>query len=362
MIPFANPKAQYLSHKEEIDEAVQQVLASGRYVLGNEVETFEREFAEYLRVSYCIGAGSGTEALHLALKACGVGVGDEVITVSHTAVATISAILLTGATPVFVDIDPLTYTMDPRLLRSALTTRTRAVIPVHLYGHPADMEAISCTAREEGLYVIEDCAQAHGATYQGRRVGSFGDMACFSFYPTKNLGGLGDGGAVVTNNPELYKKTRMLREYGWTQRYVSQIMGWNSRLDEIQAAILRVKLKYLDRDNVRRGRLARIYEEGLIGNGIVVPTVREGASHVYHLYVIRVNERDRLLDFLLQKGIGASIHYPQPVHIQPAYAEMGTCLPQTERIAGEILTLPMYPELKEDEVKFVVETIKEFYS
>jgi dTDP-4-amino-4,6-dideoxygalactose transaminase len=361
MIPFANPKAQYLSHKEEIDAAIQQVLASGRYILGGEVESFEKGFAEYLQVNYCIGVGSGTEALHLALKACEVGTGDEVVTVSHTAVATISAIQLTGATPVFVDINPVTYTMDPHLLRSALTTHTKAVIPVHLYGHPAALDEISHIVKEQGLYLIEDCAQAHGATYQGKRVGSFGDMACFSFYPTKNLGGLGDGGAVVTNNPELHKKARMLREYGWSERYVSEIMGWNSRLDEIQAAILRVKLQYLDMDNAMRARLAKVYREGLTENGIIHPAVGEGASHVYHLYVIRVRERDRLLDFLLRNGIGASIHYPKPVHTQPAYAGMGECLPQTERIVQEILTLPMYPELKEQEVGFVVEAVKEFY-
>ncbi len=251
--------------------------------------------------------------------------------------------------------------MDPDLLKKAITSRTKAVIPVHLYGHPAPMKEILVIAREYGLCVIEDCAQAHGASYRGKRVGSFGDMACFSFYPTKNLGALGDGGAVVTSDPELADKARLLREYGWAERYVSHIPGWNSRLDEVQAAILRVKLNYIDTDNAVRGRLAESYCEGLSGVSMVLPTAREGAMHVYHLFVIRVHDRDGLLDFLREKGIGATIHYPVPVHKQPAYNGSGVELPQTERVATEILSLPIYPELTKEELYSVIDAVREFF-
>lgn len=362
MIPCANPKAQYLAHKQEIDDAVNRVLESGRYILGNEVSAFEEEFAAYLGVNHSVGVGNGTEALHLALVACGIGHGDEVATVSHTAVATVAAIELAGAKPVFVDIDPVTYNMDPEFLKKAITSKTKAVIPVHLYGHPAPMEEILAIAREYSLCVIEDCAQAHGATYQGKRVGSFGDMACFSFYPTKNLGALGDGGMVVTNDEKLAENARLLREYAWKDRYVSHVPGWNTRLDEIQAAILRVKLNYIDTDNAVRARLAKSYCEGLTGasSSLVLPIAREGATHVYHLFVIRVRDRDSLLNFLGDKGIGATIHYPVPVHQQPAYDEFGGELFQTERVAKEILSLPMYPELTEDQIQSTIDAVREF--
>jgi dTDP-4-amino-4,6-dideoxygalactose transaminase len=362
LIPCANPKAQYLAHKQEIDDAVNRVIQSGWYILGNEVRAFEEEFATYLGVKHCVGVGSGTEALHLALVACGIGHGDEVVTVSHTAGATVAAIELAGAKPVFVDIDPVTYTMDPDSLKKEITSKTKAVIPVHLYGHPAPMEEIFAIAKEHNLYVIEDCAQAHGATFRGKRVGSFGDMACFSFYPTKNLGALGDGGAVVTDNQELAEKARLLREYGWAERYVSHVPGWNSRLDEIQAAILRVKLNYIDTDNAVRARLAKSYCDGLTGisSSLVLPTVRGDNRHVYHLFVIRVRDRDSLFNFLREKGIGAAIHYPVPVHRQPAYDRFWGKLAQTERVAKEILSLPMYPELTEDEITSVVDAIREF--
>ena len=358
MIPCANPKAQYLAHKQEIDDAVRRVLESGWYILGDEVRAFEEEFAAYLGVSHSVGVGSGTEALHLALVACGIGHGDEVVTVSHTAVATVAAIELAGAKPVFVDIDPVTYTIDPDLLEKGITSKTKAIIPVHLYGHPAPMEDILAIAREYGLCVIEDCAQAHGATYRDKRVGSFGDMACFSFYPTKNLGALGDGGAVVTSDPELAEKARLLREYGWAERYVSHTPGWNSRLDELQAAILRVKLNYIDTDNAVRARLAESYCEGLTRVSLVLPTAREGSMHVYHLFVIRVRDRDGLLNFLGKKGIGAAIHYPVPVHQQPAYDGFGGELPQTESVGKEILSLPMYPELTKDQIAEICSVIK----
>jgi dTDP-4-amino-4,6-dideoxygalactose transaminase len=351
-----------LAHKQEIDDAVRRVLESGWYILGDEVNAFEQAFAAYLGVSHCIGVGNGTEALHLALVACGIGPGDEVATVSHTAVATVAAIQLAGARPVFVDIDPVTYTMDPDLLEKGITSKTKAVIPVHLYGHPAPMEEVLAIARVHGLCVIEDCAQAHGAAYRGKRAGSFGDIACFSFYPTKNLGALGDGGIVVTNDEKLAENSRLLREYGWKDRFVSHVPGWNTRLDEIQAAILRVKLNYLDMDNAARARLAHSYCEGLSGASLVLPEAVEDSMHVYHLFVIRVSDRDSLVNFLREKGIGADIHYPVPVHQQPAYDGFGRELPQTERVAKENLSLPMYPELTEDEIHAVIDAVKEFFT
>lgn len=362
LILCANPKAQYLAHRQEIDDAVRRVLESGWYILGDEVRAFEEEFAAYLGVGYSIGVGSGTEALHLALVACGIGHGDEVITVSHTAVATVAAIELAGAKPVFVDIDPVTYTMDPDLLENGITSKTKAVIPVHIYGHPAPMGDILTIAREYGICVIEDCAQAHGATYRGKRVGSFGDMACFSFYPTKNLGAFGDGGAVVTSDHELAEKARLLREYGWAERYVSHIPGWNTRLDEVQAAILRVKLKHLDFGNSRRIKLAKLYSDGLFETDITLPMVQKGAAHVYHLHVIRVKERDSLQTYLRSKDIGVSVHYPVPVHLQPAYEKNAVSLPNSEIAAHEVLSLPMYPELTESQVQFVIDSIKEHLS
>lgn len=363
MIACSNPQAQYLSQKEQIDKAIAGVLNNGRYILGQEVEAFEEEFSRYIGVSFGIGVGSGTEALHLALVACDVKEGDEVITVSHTAVATVAAIRMAGATPVFVDIDPDFYVLDPQKLKNAITAKTRAIIPVHLYGHPADLDPILSIAKEHKLRVIEDCAQAHGAIYKGRRVGSFGDMGCFSFYPTKNLGAIGDGGMVVTNDPELAKKTRLLREYGWAERYISSSPGWNSRLDEIQAALLRVKLQKLDEQNAGRRHLAQFYNNALQGTELVLPKVMKETSHVYHLYVIRSARRDNLMRFLREKEIGALIHYPVPIHCQPAYSngvDIFSNLRETERAAREVLSLPMYPELAEREAQQVVSAIHTF--
>jgi dTDP-4-amino-4,6-dideoxygalactose transaminase len=326
--------------------------------LGDEVRAFELEFAAYHGVKFAIGVGNGTDALHLALSACGIGLGDEVITVSHTAVATAAAIESCGATPVFSDIDPDTYTIAIDEIPKLVTSRTKAIIPVHLYGHPADMAAILPIARQYGLYVIEDCAQAHGATIRGQRVGSFGDMACFSFYPTKNLGALGDGGAVITNDPELAEKVLLKRQYGWAERFISHIPGWNSRLDEVQAAILRVKLKYLDQDNDARGRLAALYHEALGGTELVLPMPKGDVGHVYHLYVVRVPNRDVLSHHLQTQGIGTAIHYPVPIHQQPAYAHLrDRLLPNTEQAAQIILSLPMYPELTEAEIKSITRAI-----
>jgi dTDP-4-amino-4,6-dideoxygalactose transaminase len=358
MIPVADPGAQYQHYKTQIDQVVRQVLDRGWYILGDEVRAFELEFAAYHGVKFAIGVGNGTDALHLALSACGIGLGDEVITVSHTAVATAAAIESCGATPVFSDIDPDTYTIAIDEIPKLITSRTKAIIPVHLYGHPADMAAILPIARQYGLYVIEDCAQAHGATIRGQRVGSFGDMACFSFYPTKNLGALGDGGAVITNDPELAEKVLLKRQYGWAERFISHIPGWNSRLDEVQAAILRVKLKYLDQDNDARGRLAALYHEALGGTELMLPMPKGDVGHVYHLYVVRAPNRDELSHHLQTQGIGTAIHYPVPIHQQPAYAHLrDRLLPNTEQAAQIILSLPMYPELTEAEIKSITRAI-----
>lgn len=363
MIPLANPRAQYLSHKNEIDGVISKVLDRGRYVLGDEVDAFESEFSFYTGTHYGIGVGSGTEALHIALRACGVGEGDEVITVSHTAVATVAAIELCGARPVLIDIERDYFTMDPQRLADAITPKTRAVIPVHLYGQPADLTVITDIAHKSGIPVIEDCAQAHGATYHGRHVGSWGDMACFSFYPTKNLGGIGDGGIIVTDSPELAKRARLLREYGWSGRFVSDIPGLNSRLDEIQAAVLRIKLKHLDSANASRIHLASLYDEGLSNTGFTMPKVRPEAQHVFHLYVIRSSEREKLQAYLKANNVGTLIHYPVPVHLQPAYRGRLHCtgdLSETEQAALGVLSLPMYPELSPADVNKVTGLIQAF--
>jgi len=365
MISCGYPKAQYLAYQGEIDEAIHRVLDNGWYILGEETAAFEKEFADYIGVRHSIGVGSGTEALHLALAACGVSGGDEVITVSHTAVATVAAIELAGAHPVFVDIEPDYYTLNPSSLEGMITPRTRAIIPVHLYGQPADVESIMEISRRHNLYVIEDCAQAHGALFRGKRVGSWSDVACFSFYPTKNLGAAGDGGMVVTDNDELSSKVRLLREYGWKERYKSAIPGWNSRLDEIQAAILRVKLKYLDKDNERRAKWARRYREELDYSDLLLPEARPGATHVYHQFVVRSSQRNALRKFLIDRGIGVQIHYPMAVHQQTAYCnrlEIRTDLSVTEQIVNEILSFPVYPQLREDEVDTVIGSVREFFA
>ncbi|MEI7635907.1 MAG: DegT/DnrJ/EryC1/StrS family aminotransferase [Syntrophus sp. (in: bacteria)] len=363
MILASNPLASYRARKEAIDIAVRNVMEGGWYILGKEVATFESEFAAYVGCTQGIGVGSGTEAIQMALKACGIGEGDEVITVSHTAVATVAAIEAAGAVPVLVDIEPDYFTMDTNKLESAISPRTKAVIPVHLYGQPADLAAILDVARPRGLRVIEDCAQAHGATYRDRPVGAWGDMACFSFYPTKNLGACGDGGMVTTSDPALAGRCRLLREYGWAERYISSIPGGNSRLDEIQAAILRVKLPALDDDNTCRKNIADRYNRLLTNMNLALPKRRLQASHVFHLYVIRTGRRDELRTFLAARGIGALIHYPVPIHLQPAYQGRLRCgdgMEETEKVACEILSLPMYPELTDDEVDRTAAAVGEF--
>jgi dTDP-4-amino-4,6-dideoxygalactose transaminase len=371
-IPIIDLRAQYLALKDEIDAAVARTLDNGWYILGKEVAAFEEEFAGYLRgggqgagseeqsAIQCVGVNSGTDALQLALWACDVGPGDEVITVSHTAVATAAAIRLTGATPVFVDVDPITYTMEPAAVEAAVTPRTRAIIPVHLYGHPAAITPILAVAKAHGLRVIEDCAQAHGATYDDHKVGRLGDLGCFSFYPTKNLGALGDGGAVVSDSVDLIDRVRRRREYGWTPqaRYISQEEGMNSRLDELQAAILRVKLRHLDEWNAIRRSLATHYARGL-PEAVVKPVERPGCTHVYHLYVVRVANRDEFRKRLQAAGIGTAIHYPVPIHQQPAYTQyaLRNTLPHTERLAQEIVSLPLHPHLTTADIDRIVEAV-----
>ncbi len=366
-IPQTDPHANYHAHRTEIDAAVQRVLDSGWYILGEEVVAFEREFADYVGASHAVGVASGTDALELALRACGVGAGDLVFTVAHTAVATVAAIEHTGATPVLVDIYPHSYTMDADCLQAALRDpplgRPRALVPVHLYGHPADMPSICRLAKEYGLYVVEDCAQAHGAVIDGRSVGAWGQMAAFSFYPTKNLGALGDGGAVVSSDAALAEKVRALRQYGWHERYVSDSPGGNSRLDPLQAAILRAKLPHLHFENGRRRSHARRYRELLAGAEIGLPAARSDVRHVYHQFVIRTKQRDLLREHLRDFGVSSAIHYPVPVHRQPAYAgRVPTAgeLAHSDAAAGEILSLPMYPELSSAAVDAVGENIQKW--
>jgi dTDP-4-amino-4,6-dideoxygalactose transaminase len=363
MICLANPAAQYFALREEIDAAVQAVLRGNRYVLGPEVEQFEQEFAAYCGCIHGVGVANGTDAIELALRGLGVGPGDEVITVSHTAVATVAAIEAAGAIPVLVDVDPVHYTLDPSLLAGLLSPRTKAVVAVHLYGQPADLDAIGRCCRERGLALVEDVAHAHGARWQGRRVGSFGQVACFSCYPTKNLGAIGDGGIVTTSDSALAARIRVLREYGWEQRYISKLAGQNSRLDELQAAILRVKLRHLDRANESRRLLAAHYRRLLAGCAHVrAPETRPGSEHVFHLFVVRADRRDALLAHLKSRDIHAGIHYPVPIHLQPAYRGRIRCsaMPVTEALAGSLLSLPLYPELTVDEVAVVAAAIAEF--
>ncbi|MEW6715927.1 MAG: DegT/DnrJ/EryC1/StrS family aminotransferase [Chloroflexota bacterium] len=362
MIPFVDLKAQYHSIKDEIDAAIVSVLESSQFVLGKEVSAFEEEFAAYCDTLYGIAVNSGTSALHLALLAAGIGPGDEVITVPFTFVATVAAICYTGARPVFVDIEPRTYTMDTTSqLEGAITERTKAILPVHLYGQPADMDPILEVAHRHGLIVIEDAAQAHGAEYKGRRVGGIGDLGCFSFYPGKNLGAYGEGGIVVTSNPEYTRAIRMLRDWGQERKYHHVLKGYNYRMEGMQGAILRVKLRHLEAwTEARRSHAAR-YDELLKDSGVRTPTVMPYSRHVYHVYAVRTPLRDDLQQALLAQGIQTGIHYPIPVHLLEAHADLGYQsgdFPFSEQAAREVLSLPMYAELRESELLQIANSVQ----
>ena len=365
MILCANPSAQFQAHQEEIEAAVLRVMRGERYILGTEVAALEKEFAEYIGTTHAIGVANGTDAIELALRALGIGPGDEVVTVSHTAVATIAAIESAGATPVLVDIDPDYYTLNPSQLSDVLSERTKVVIAVHLYGQAADIDAIQKFCQQHGLAFIEDVSQAHGATWSGKRLGSFGDIACFSCYPTKNLGAIGDAGLITTNKDELAEKVRGLRQYGWAlNHYTSEFPGKNSRLDELQAAILRVKLKYLDESSAQRQEIADRYQSALAEvSGLKLPQTRQEAEHVYHLFVVQADRRSELQQYLQSKGVMAGIHYPAPVHLQPAYQGRVCCnqeMDVTETIKERILSLPMYPEFEKDSQNRVIDLLMGF--
>jgi dTDP-4-amino-4,6-dideoxygalactose transaminase len=362
-VPFLDLRSQHAPLLEEINGAIREVIDSAAFAGGPFVTRFEEDFAAYCDSKYAIGVGSGTEALWLALLALGVGPGDEVITVPNSFMATAEAITYCGAKPVFVDIDERTYTLDPAGLEHAVTAKTKALIPVHLFGQPADMDPIREFANENGLFVVEDACQAHGAKYNGRRVGTLGDAACFSFYPGKNLGALGEAGAVVTNSTELDEKIRILRDHGQIRKYHHTMIGWNGRMDGIQGAILRIKLRQLERGNqLRRSHAAR-YDAALQGlEEVVTPFCAPDMLHVYHIYAIRVRDRDEVMRQLADKGIGSGVHYSVPIHLQEAYRSLGHApgtFPIAERCAREFISLPMFPELTSAQVEFVIQGVKE---
>lgn len=359
-IPLVDLKAQYRALQPDIDAAIARVIDSATFILGPEVSAFEMAFAAYCGAQHGVGVSSGTAALELVLRGLGIGPGDEVITTAHTFIATAEAISATGAAPVFADIDPLTYNLDPTAAEAAITPRTRAILPVHLYGQPADMDALAAIARRHGLKLVEDAAQAHGASYRGRRVGTLGDAACFSFYPGKNLGCYGDGGAVITNDDALAARVRKLRDHGRTSKYVHDEVGFGHRLDALQAAILSAKLPHLDAANAARRRLAGRYTRLLAGSGLVLPHEPPDVQPVYHLYVVRTPRRDEVLARLHDQGIGAIVHYPLPLHLQPAYAFLGYppgALPHAETAAAEVLSLPLYPELTDAQQDQVISAL-----
>ena len=363
-IPFVNLQAGYQANKAQIDTAIARVLSSGWYILGEEVRLFEEELAAYCHTPHAIGVASGTDALLLALKAFDIGPGDEIITAAHTAVATAAAIELCGAKPVFVDVDPVTYTLNPSLIEAAISSYTKAIIPVHLYGHPADMDPILSMAKAHDLLLIEDCAQAHGARYNGRIVGSLADAGAFSFYPTKNLGAIGDGGAIICRCQDIADRLHALRQYGWQRRYVSEEIGYNSRLDELQAAILRIKLRTLNSGNKKRREAAMLYKQLLDGSPLILPQERPHCEHVYHLYVVQTAERADLRAYLAENGIATAVHYPVPVHRQPAYHHYNVApgsLPVTEHLANTVLSLPMFPTITEAQISAVAKAIRTFY-
>ena len=364
-IPAEDLTRQYAQIADEVKAAIEKVLPTGKYVMGPEFYAFEKEFAAYCDSQYALGIANGTEALHLALAACGIGPGDEVLTVPNTYVATVYAISYVGATPVFVDVQMDTFNMDPADAEAKITPRTRAILPVHMYGHPVDLDPLLDLAKRHNLFLIEDAAHAHGATYKGRKTGSFGDVGCFSFYPTKVLGAFGDGGAATVSNPELWDKVRILRYMGQHTKYVHEVIAFQQRLDEIQAAILRVKLRYLDGWIAARRRWAHLYNELLAGLPVVTPAERPEARHVYYVYTIRTRRQQELVAYLRERGIGAHIMYPYLVPFTPAYAHLSVkpgALPVAEQQLKEIVCLPMFPELTEGEVCSVGDAIREFCS
>jgi dTDP-4-amino-4,6-dideoxygalactose transaminase len=361
MIYCANPKAQYLSYRKEIDQAIKKVLNNDQYILGSEVSELEQKFASYIGVNSSVGVANGTDAIEISLRAMGIGEGDKVITVSHSAVATIAGIESTGASALVIDLEKDFYTMDHNLLEAAYDKQVKAVVAVHIYGQSSQIDKIKEFCVEKNIFLIEDVAQAHGASFNNMKLGSIGDVGCFSCYPTKNLGAVGDGGIVTTNNSNLAKKIRMIREYGWNNR-ISEIKGRNSRLDEIQAAVLNIKLKNLDYDNNRRKKIAEIYDD-LNCHNFITPTYRKNADHVFHLYVCRLKARDKLITYLNERDIFPGIHYSTPIHKQPAYIKnlkQGSVMNITENIANEIISLPMYPELPHDDAKKIRNHINNF--
>jgi dTDP-4-amino-4,6-dideoxygalactose transaminase len=363
-IPFFNLKREHAEIQQEISEAVERVCDSGWFVLGDEVAAFEREFSRYVGAKYGIGVNSGSDALFLALKALGIDENSEVITVSHTFVSTVDSVVRCGAKPVFVDVEPDTYCIDTAKIEEKITERTKAILPVHLYGHPAHVDQVLEIAKQYSLAVVEDACQAHGAEYNRKKVGSLGDAGCFSFYPVKNIGAYGDGGMVTTNDRSLAERVRALRNYGQSEKYHHDLIGINSRLDELQAAVLRVKLPRLDEWNQKRRRIAQLYKEILEQTDVVLPTERTYANHVYHLFVIRLAARDNCQRFLRKSGIQTQIHYPIPVHKQKAYAAFEDVkdLSVAQTICGEILSLPLYPSLTDEEVAYVGGVIKDAVS
>ncbi|MFA4855711.1 MAG: DegT/DnrJ/EryC1/StrS family aminotransferase [archaeon] len=360
MIPFIDLKRQYSAIKPEIDSAIGRVIESGRFVLGEQVNGFEKEFASYCGTKFSVGVANGTEALQIALLAAGIKPGDEVISVANTASATITAIKAAKARPVLVDVQEDCFTMNPGLIEQAISKKTRAIIPVHLFGQCCDMKPVLEIAEKRDLMVIEDACQAHGALYRGKKAGSIAEIGCFSFYPTKNLGCYGDGGAITTSNAEIAEKIRLLRNYGWRENYNSEINGINSRLDEMQAAILRAKLRHLDNWNARRKEIAKRYCGEL--KTVQVPAEKSYASHVYHLYVVKSGKRNLLGSFLKGKGIASLVHYPVPIYLQQAFkdAVIAGKLKATEKLSKEILSIPIFPELEDSEVEEVIEAINSF--
>lgn len=364
-IQMVDLKRQYLNIKSEIDSAIQEVIDSTQFIIGKKVAEFEKNASEYLGVKHAVGVANGTDALQIAMMALGIGKDDEVITTPFTFVATTETIVMLGAKPVYVDIDPETYNINPKKIKEKITDKTKAILPVHLYGNPAEMDEILSIAKEYNLFVIEDSAQGFGAEYKGKKVCSFGDVACISFFPSKNLGCYGDGGMVVTNSDKIHEKVRMIASHGSKVRYVHETLGMNSRLDAIQAAILNVKLKYIDEWNDKRIKFAKLYSEKLSSlSKIKTPVQKDYVKHIYHQFTIRVENREELQKYLSSKNIPTAIHYPIPLHLQPAfrgYAEEGS-LPESEKAAKEVLSLPMHPDLLVEEIEYITNSIKEFYS